>query len=355
MSFVFPAMKLKRGEIEGLLQCERSVAGELTPLFDVARPSSRTSIDDRIEDSISLLRRGWPRISREFFLDLRDLDLDSRLQTGVHPLLGIARRLGFHNVKAVHCFGFDRDAAYEEAFVQVLSEHPVANFALRLDLEDLKMPEVSEERMVALMRKIGRVPQQGSVFLDLRTIHEATDDLVAIVTRMKVRLEKYGYRRTILLSSAMWDHSLIKTDKVTRVPRADVALWEHLRKSGVDVSYGDYGVITPSFADPDKDVIPAPKFRYTTPSSWLVSKGERPRKNENSQYPRLARRLLATGEFRHNDLGWGHEQLKAFAEYDRKSTDHAGAVAIDTCNHLEVTVRQLEVFERNHRTRAAHE
>ena len=116
---------------------------------------------------------------------------------------------------------------------------------------------------------------------------------------------------------------------------------------------GDYGVIAPSFIDPEKKVIAAPKFRYCTPSNWLVAKGEKPTKGENSQYPRLAQRLAKRPEFRSDDIGWGHEELRASATYENRSGGHARAVAIDTCNHLDITTKQVLFTEHQVASNAA--
>jgi hypothetical protein len=345
MSLAFAALKLKRGEIEALKQSERDTVAAVTPVFDVARPSSRMSIDERISESITLIQRGWPWLSRPVLLDLRDLPLEARLGTGTHPVEGIAQRLGFYGQQVTHCFGFDRDIAYEEAFCAVVTDRLSRGFALRLELDDLKLLDVTEGRIRALLSKLGRSLDEAFVLFDLRSIHGSTEDLAGIVTRAYQRIAKLNPRRVVLLASSMWDYSLLKSDRVTRVPRSEITLFDFLRRSGVPIAYGDYGVIAPSFIDTERNVIPAPKLRYATPTCWLVSKGEKPRTGENSQYPRLAKRLLGTGEFRSNDLGWGHDQIRAFAARERQTTDHAGAVAIDTCTHIDVTVRQLKVLE----------
>jgi hypothetical protein len=141
--------------------------------------------------------------------------------------------------------------------------------------------------------------------------------------------------------------SLIPRDAVKVIPRMEVALWEELRRRKLPIQYGDYGVISPSYVDPEKKAgRGTPKFRYATPSSWLVSKGEMILKDEPSQYPRLAKRLVDSLQFRRNDLGWGHDQLRSFASYEFTSADHARAIAVDTCTHLDVTVRQVRYAER---------
>jgi Beta protein len=346
MTTVFPALKLKSGEIEALLESERDVINSTTPIFDVARPSSKTPIEKRLGDSLDLLRKAWPKISREFYLDLRDLPLEARLGNGAHPAYHVASQLAYHGYKAVHCFGFDRDDAYETAIAKIVNEIPGTRLALRLEQQDLKLLDTAEDLARGFLNRMGRHFENTTVFLDLQSIHKSTDDLAALVERSYLRFKNLGAKNIIFLASAMWDWSLIKPEKITRIPRRDIALWQQLRNKGLLLGYGDYGVVAPSFIDPEKTIIPAPKFRYTTPTDWLVAKGEKPRKDENSQYPRLAQRLMKMDDFRVNDLGWGHEQIRALASYEVSTIGNSRAVAIDTCTHLNVITSQIAFTER---------
>lgn len=350
MSTLYAAMKLKPGEIEALCQSERWVLEALTPIFDVARPSSHTSIDKRLDESIELIHRGWPRLSKEFYLDFRDLPLDCRLKNGTHPVYSLGRRLALHNHKVVHCFGFDRDLAYEEALTRLLIEEPLLNVALRIEQHDMKLLDTTEQLALGFLARIKREIKNTTFILDLQSIHNSTDDLAAIVERTYSRFKKLGVEKFIFLASSMWDYTLVKSARINEIPRLDFKLWEHLRRMGLNIRYGDYGVIAPSFVDTERKFSGSPKFRYATPSMWLVAKGEKLRKDENSQYPRLAQRLIKTGHFRTNDLSWGHEQLQAYASYELQSAGHAKAVAIDTCTHLNITTTQVLFFESQNAT-----
>lgn len=345
MTIIYPALKIKAGEIEAFRQSERVVVDAATPVFDVARPSSKTPIQKRLNDSLDLLRKAWPRISREFYLDLRDLPLESRLENGAHPVYYLANHLAYHGYKAIHCFGFDRDDAYEDAITKVLAENSNAKVALRLEQQDMKLLDTTEDLARGFLGRVSKNFETTTVFLDLQSIHESTDDLSALVERSYLRFKKLGVNHIVLLASAMWDFTRIKTEKINMVPRLDIGLWDQLRRKGLELGYGDYGVVAPSFIDPEKTVIPAPKLRYTTNSHWLVAKGEKPRKGENSQYPRLAQRLMKTAEFRADDLGWGHDRLREFASYEQTTVGHARAVAIDTCTHLDIVTRQVMFTE----------
>lgn len=346
MTEVHPAMKLKHGEIEALLNSERSVFDSCTPVFDVACPSSTKLIEKRLNSSLTLLRQARPSISKEFYLDLRDLPLEFRLDNGNHPAYHLASQLAFHGYNAVHCFGFDRDEAYETAIAKIASEIPTARFALRLEQQDLKLLDTTEDLTRGFLNRMNRRFENTTVIFDLRSIHKSTDDLTALVERSYRRFQALRIKNIILLASAMWDWSLIKSETITRVPRQDFTLWQQLRNKGLMLGYGDYGVIAPSYIDPEKIIIPSPKFRYATSSDWFVVKGEKPRKDENNQYPRLAQRLMKIDNFRSNDLSWGHEQIRAIASYEVPAIDPRKAVAIDTCTHLSVITSQVAYIER---------
>lgn len=346
MSTLFNAMKLKSGEILALRESERWVRDAVTPIFDIARPSSRTSIDARLDESMELIRLGCPRISKEFYLDLRDLPLDCRLKNGTHPVYSLGRRLALHSHKVIHCYGFDRDSAYEEALTALLAENNSLDVALRLQQHDMKLPPETVQLSIEFLLKTKRKIKDTPVILDLQSIHASTEDHGAMIERTYEQFKKLGTTKFIFLASAMWDYTRIKSEKVNEIPRIDFKLWEHLRRIGLDIRYGDYGVIAPSFVDTERKFSGSPKFRYATPSMWLVAKGEKLKKGENSQYPRLAQRLIKSGQFRINDLSWGHEQLRAYANYEEMVLGHTKAVAIDTCTHLNITTSQVLYVER---------
>ena len=88
MASIYSALKLKPGEIEALRESERFVTDSVVPIFDVARPSSKTSIERRLASSLDLIHRAWPRQSREFYLDLHDLPLELRLANNEPCLSG---------------------------------------------------------------------------------------------------------------------------------------------------------------------------------------------------------------------------------------------------------------------------
>lgn len=348
MASIYSALKLKPGEIEALRESERFVTDSVVPIFDVARPSSKTSIERRLASSLDLIHRAWPRQSREFYLDLHDLPLELRLANNEHPAYRLASDLVYHGSKVTLCFGFDRDGQYEDAISNVILKSPMTKVALRLQLYDLKLLDDTVDKSRGFLGRVGRSFQSTTVFLDLACIDGATDDLAAITERAYLRFRRLGVTKIVLLATGMWDWSKLKPKVISRVPRNEIKLWEFLRRKGVAVSFGDYGVILPSYIDPDFQFNspPTPKLRYATMGSWLVAKGEKPQKGENSQYPRLAQSLVASTEFRQNDLGWGHDRIRDLATYDLKTIGPAKAVAIGTSIHLDVTARNVDYLER---------
>lgn len=348
MTCMYSALKLKTGEIEALLESERLVVDSIVPIFDVARPSSKTSIEKRLESSLSLIRKAWPKQSKEFYLDLRDLPLELRLANGIHPAYRLASDLVYHGSKVTLCFGFDRDSPYEDAISNVVLRSPITNVALRLQLPDLKLLDDTVDKSRGFLGRVGRTFETSTVFLDLECIDGATDDLSAIVERAYIRFRKLGVTRIVLLATGMWDWSKLQSRTITRVPREEIKLWEQLRKKGIAVSYGDYGVISPSFIDPEFrfNSPPTPKLRYATMNHWLIAKGEKPQKGENSQYPGLAQSLMSNSEFRQNDLDWGHDRIRDLASYDVRTIGSARAVAIGTSIHLDITAKNIAYLER---------
>jgi hypothetical protein len=348
MVVLSPSLKLKIGEMQALLQSERNVSANVVPIFDVVRPTKKTPVLKRVEDSANLLiAGGWCKPSKPFFVDTYDIPPEQMLPDELSPIEGLAKRLALYNYRPTYCYGFDRGPVYEQGFARLVQANLVQTFALRLERHDLVLLDETIDRIRLFLGQIQRSFQDISVILDLRSLDESATDSTRICEVACRRFEKLGVPTQIFLASAMWDWSRLKTEKVNRVPRADFALWMALRRLRLPLRFGDYGVICPEFSEPDgKSIIPAPKLRYCTTSLWLVAKGEKPRKGENNQYPRLARRLMKEREFRHNELNWGHDELRNLENYRFESMGHHRAVAIDTCNHLDLVFRQVASTER---------
>jgi hypothetical protein len=345
MNAIYPALKLKRGEVEAVRQSESLVANNITPLFDIARPGEYRLLDKRIEESLTLLHSAQPRISKEFYIDAKDLPLDWRLRGDIHPAYGFAKRIANSGYKPIHCFGFDRDDAYEKAFIQIAAENLTSRIALRLEKEDLKLLPETLDKINGFLGRVHRSPEETHLFFDLGSIASSTEDWHAITKKAHTALFSRGFKKIIFLASSMWDYSRVPPNKITKIPREEIIIWESLRREKIDISYGDYGIIIPSYIDPSQPVSSSPKFRYCTPTCWWVVKGEKP-KEGYGQHPRLAKKVMKLDAFRVNDFGWGHDQIRAFSEYQRDTTDSAGTIAIDLCTHLDIADRQVQVVER---------
>ncbi|CAN7497929.1 beta family protein [Acidovorax sp. LjRoot194] len=349
MSTIFSGMKLKDGELLALEQIERKTSNGVTPIFDVLRPTKANPVAKRIEDSARLLiESGWCKPSKKFIVDTYDIPIEDFLPDGSTPIEGLAKKLSYYNFQPGYCYGFDRGIAYEEGFSRLIQSNLIENIYFRLGIHDLIFIQDTLAKIQSVLSLSTRKFKNVGVIFDLRVLEQCPTDSDRICTNASHHLKVFGINNQIFLASAMWDWTKIKPEEITRVPRSDYLLWESLLKRNVQIKYGDYGVISPQFTEPDKTIIASPKIRYCGFSSWLVSKGEKPQKGGNSQYPRLAKRLIKEKEFRHNELNWGHDQLKDMSDYRLDTVGHSKSVAIDTCNHLDLVFQQVTYAERIH-------
>jgi Beta protein len=339
-------MKIKEGEMLALQNLSPDTHASLLPLFDVIKPTEKTSIDKRISESLKQVMTNWPR-SRRFLIDIHDISLEARLKNGVHPIEKLVDEFAHFGYSPIHCFGFDRGDDYEASFVKAIHKHEIKVIALRLEQADLGLLSDTIGKIEVLMQKTSIKYEDLLVIFDLRSIAASNFPAETVLLRAFNELTQAGVKKYVVMASSMWDYTRLPANKVTKVPRQEFALWLSLRSLGIEVMYGDYGVVSPEFIDLGNfKRSPSPKFRYTLADSWLVSKGEQTKAGELNQYPRIAKKLVARPEFRGNDLSWGNDQMLDISNYILANAALTKAVAIDTCTHLEVTVSQIRNIEK---------
>lgn len=343
---IFSALKIKNGEMLALAEGGRQLREQVVPIFDVVRPTKKVTTERRVDESAKLLiEGGWCKPSSKFYVDTYDVPAEADNVGGMSALEALVRRLSFYSFRPGVCCGFDRGQNADAGLRRLAHDALIQRLAIRLETHDLLFPTETVDRIRLMLADLKIASTNTLIIHDLRVIDESAGDLAGMCVRAVREFERHGLAHHTFLASSMWDWSRLKTNTLTVVPRVDLSVWQAARKGGARIAYGDYGVISPNYSDPEDTVIPAPKLRYTTARHWLISKGEKPRKGENSQYPRLARKVLGHEEFRSNDLSWGHEQLRLLASYGLPPIGHSLGVAIDTNNHLELVVDQVREFE----------
>ncbi|MEM7601353.1 MAG: hypothetical protein AAF357_08040, partial [Verrucomicrobiota bacterium] len=153
--------------MKALENLEAEVASEIVPVIDVHRNlNPDKELDKHLDSVCGQIARSWQ--NGHFVFDLFDLDASLRIDSGEHPARYTFDRLLDAGLSFIPCSGLDRDDAYNEQVLEMVSENQ--SIAIRLQREDVQAPVFSIPQMSELIEYFGTDPSRVIVLLDFREI-----------------------------------------------------------------------------------------------------------------------------------------------------------------------------------------
>ncbi|GLY15430.1 hypothetical protein Kisp01_24450 [Kineosporia sp. NBRC 101677] len=285
-----PVLKAHAGELAALARMSQQARRRSYPLLEVMPDQGY-----RLHEPGGLMRwfakldQCWPKpvMVDGAHLSVRETGGRTALRALVQEARGLFRVM-------VPVIRLDAHAAVRADAAQALSEQgnglAVRIMLTRADLDDLDTRGGAVSgRLRALLGDVGARPDEVDLIIDLAYV--ATDaDAHSAGSRLSRALGGLvgldSYRRLVLVAGAFpADLGRVRSWSLTRLPRADAAVWECLKSTqpGRLPVYGDYAISHPGPRPPRPPwVRPSPQLRYTTTGSWLVLRGRQkgdPRRN----------------------------------------------------------------------------
>jgi hypothetical protein len=352
-------LKGKAGELEALRSIRVEGRQGLTPLFDV--PPERVSffgvgakreiqietVAEALDGYAQKLVRAWGNVDT-CLVDLAGFDPSSRLAGGIHPVTAFFSDARTTGLAAVPVTGPDRDPAQVRAVGAVCASWR-CGAAIRLrgrileDLENLK------RRLGSLLSRLEIQPHEIDLLIDLGQVTaRRVPELEVLAHGVLAALPRINDWRSLVLCGGAFPTrvgNVVKRNEMKPLPRRDWALWRSLR--GTDVSrvpaFGDYGVTAADWGSAfEPEMSRSAKIIYTTPTDWMVAKGEKIRKGEDSQYYELARRIVKeSGAFRGERHCLACRRILEAKKHIGSAGGPTAWVARATRHHLAVVTRQL--------------
>lgn len=143
--------------------------GNLVPLVDIPTSPDETKpgwLDKQLEKTCGYIRSYWSH-EQLLFIDFFDLDLESRLDSGEHPLTCLIGLLDEgYNIGLVT--GLDRDDEYVLRSSKIVNEY-LLPLTIRLTYEDILVPRIT---LLELKTLLDEYTNQSSlnILIDLRII-----------------------------------------------------------------------------------------------------------------------------------------------------------------------------------------
>lgn len=339
-----PILKTKRGESKALTYLDEQVKQSIIPFFDVlalkSDAANGSDVHEHVLKQALNVAAAW-KGRGICYVDFFDVVPSARGLNGSHPVSIVNAKLSAEQVRMIPVVGLERDVAYKLAIRHVLQQGTEA-VAVRLDAEDIQLPNLLPNRISELLSEIGASGAAIHVFLDFRDVNGQLPSLLqSLANRAIGELRPMNPQRIVFAASAMAsDMSKFRRDSLNRVARTDLLAWRAIAGLHGDVQFGDYGVVHPDYFDFDPRLIkPAAKIRYTSDDCWVVVKGSCWR-DDTAQHHRLSQMLARSPEFRGSD-SWGGEYISSAAAGRSKYGTLETWVSIDQNNHVSHTARQL--------------
>lgn len=283
MIIYYPFLKLKQNEMLSLGTLSLETRSRIRPLFDVPRTSARQNSEEileRIRIGLDKMERFHEKIGAiQFYIDNFDLDDDLLLngEDQYHYILNT-----FKKFRAIPVVALDRAESHNDAVFEYLEDvgGPVA---VRLQMEDIDSWVVARRKLRDLWNDLAAAEVSHiDVFIDARVINEAENVAETISGFLRKFLAEFSVNSVIVTGSTIPSNigDLIDTSQHKIVQRLEYHLWASLISDAMlrDVRFGDYGIVSPDYADIDLDpklfrTISTPRALYPFDDKVMVVRG----------------------------------------------------------------------------------
>ncbi len=351
-----PALRMKRGELEGLAWLQPDVADCIAPMLIVPPAKER---DCGSQESLFETANGVPDVGaavakywvhRQVFLDVKAL-LKEKLgqETGswLPALFARARSMGVLAIPVATIDTLERMGA--GAFKSALSADTKLKFGLRVESGDLADPALNL-RIEAVLASLQLSASACTVFADFSDADLSNPSVVEPIIRGALELlQTLGHWQLICFLGTHYPEKIPAAPGETFThPRNEWHAWKAAvkfeRSTAVHMIFGDFG------ADNAKidfrsggGAQPIVHCRYTTQDSWMIVRGE----NEGNWYHRMKAvygRIVDSGNFSGSEFS---EADRLIYEVARKNSQSVGGPSawrqVNTTHHITRVVADIAI------------
>ncbi|MQA35940.1 beta family protein [Modestobacter roseus] len=321
-------LKCKQAELHAVAA---TVSPNLVPLFEVRDP----------EANARSIVRAWQLSGQDIWVHPLNLDgFDPT--TWVGKISNAFSLLRSGNVSAVPVVTIDDDAGVLSTMATVAATDS-RGVVLRLEAEDVLTTSAAglAAEVSGVMSALSVTESEVDLVLDVGLVRDSTASRIATAeSALRSVPNLTGWRSCTVAFSAFPESvgDVVQKNSVVQVARNDAQAYRALvaRGPGRELTYGDYAVGVPTYADIAWS--PIPSIRYTTDDTWAVHRAES-RTNPSPQYVALAGDLVREPYFRGSGYSSGDAYLEAVASgvdgpgnattYLRSAISHHLAVVLD--------------------------
>lgn len=308
-SFIYmTALRMKKGELEGLSWLRNDVADCVIPMLIVPpvkerSSSSQESLFDEgksIPDVGGVLSKYW--VHRPAFVDPRVLFKEYGKENAVQWLPGLFSRARHLGVLATPVASLvTLETAGTTGFKAAISFSDELMFGLSIQSGDMTDPSLGTRIQTALA-DLGLKPSQCAVIADFTDADLSEPSLVSPIIRGSLeQLQGLGpWQFIVFLGTHYPEKNPAKPGQTFIQPRNEWHAWIEAVKfdpsTAQQMVFGDFAADSSKLDFKEGRAQPIRHSRYATPSNWLVVRGE----NEGSDYEvmkNVFERIVKSGAF----------------------------------------------------------
>ncbi|MGO4257123.1 beta family protein [Marmoricola sp. RAF53] len=294
-------LKAKQGE---LLAIHSTPPHEFIPLLEVAQPGK-----------VEAIARSWPHPKDVAWvqpIDLDGADADAWALAVADLFSGLRDR----GAAAVPTVTLDETPQTYDAVRSVVAADG-RGLVLRIDCEDAleDTPAALESAIRAVLVHVGVDPHQVDLVLDAGLVSGSAVVQSSAASAALAALPFLNSWRNLTVAFSGFPElvsSHVPVSSVGALPRTDAAAFAQLssRFAARDLTYADYGVGVPTYADVSWS--PIPNIRYAVDGEWIIHRAAT-RTNPSPQYIELARNIAAAPYFAGPAFSAGDEYIDSVA------------------------------------------
>lgn len=355
-----PCLRWKQGEYQAIMRLSSSSKDSILPIIEVAEFTTQNpeysfdfesgkppkTLEEHLSKFAPRVKGKWG--TDECFVDLRHIEVSSRLNNGQHPVTFIFDDLRLKGVEAIPVVGFEQDYEYL-ASVREAVKLDNRGFCLRTSLEKITRPD-SGNRIDQILSEINIKPSQCDFIFDIdappnfEPLDVFADLLESIITNMPYlnSWRSFGIIGTSFPPSL----SGVKSG-VSIIPRNEWRLYKDLfqrfKRSNIRIpTFGDYVISHPEVLDLDmKYVKPKANIRYTINDGWLIARGDNVRDYGLGQHKALCDLVIKSKEYCGVSFSEADKYIYDCAQGKASTGNMSTWRWVGTNHHLEMIARDL--------------
>ncbi len=350
-----PCVRWKMGEYQAISRLSDMAMGSITPLievpeigFDFENRTKSKSVDEHLAKTAKRIKDKW--CGRPCFIDMQLLDPSERMTDGRHPVRHVFDDLRSRECFAIPVTGINRDADYQQAVNQVVSQDK-RGLCLRISIEEAAGNNLKTAVDGAL--ETGDLKaRECDLVLDLRAPNfKPVEGFVKLVAGIIGRIPYLQQWRSFTLIGTSFPSSMAEVKKgESTLPRYEWILYKMLVSSLAEAdvrppTFGDYGISHPDVLLLDMRLVkPSATIRYTIDNAWLIIKGLNVRDYKFDQYKQHCQTIVDSTFYSGEGFSQGDEYIANCARGTEKTGNLSVWRWVGTNHHIERVVRDISSF-----------